>query len=217
MLIELDPVDRITADAIGDPGHRTFYLQARQGDRLVTLLIEKQQVQLLAASVVEILTRIGKEPEEVLPEELMSLDEPIEPEFRAGRLEIGYHDERDLLLLEVVEVTPEGEEEVEDDEEDEEGDPGDLGAAIAEELTIAGLEALAELEGLAGAGEPPSGEEQGSVARFWATREQMLSLARHGVSVCEAGRPLCQLCGNPIDPEGHICPSLNGHASVSGS
>ena len=220
MLIELDPVDRITADALGDPGHRTFYLQARKDDRLVTLLIEKQQVQLLAESIHEILARVGREASQVLPEEQMGLEEPIEPEFRAGRLEIGFHDDRDLLLLEVAEVSPEADEDEDEEEdvEDEEESQDDLEAAIAEELAIAGLESL-QLEGL-GAGAGAGGaldDEAGSLARFWATREQMLSLALHSDAVCAAGRPLCQLCGNPIDPEGHICPSLNGHASVSSS
>jgi hypothetical protein len=29
--------------------------------------------------------------------------------------------------------------------------------------------------------------------------------------VAAAGRPRCELCGNPIGPEGHVCPALNGH------
>src|SRR6266581_3463520 len=95
MLIELDPVDRITADAVGEAGARTFYLQARKDAQLVTLLVEKQQVQLLAASVVEILSRVGKETGQGPPEKAMELEEPILPEWRAGRLSIGYHEERE--------------------------------------------------------------------------------------------------------------------------
>ena len=80
------------------------------------------------------------------------------------------------------------------------------------------LEELEEAEAMAG-GAGPEGASSGlgqeaaepSRIRFWATREQMLSLARHGASVCAQGRPRCQLCGNPIDPEGHECPALNGH------
>ena len=53
--MDLGPVDRITADAIGEPGARVFYLQARAGVELVTVIVEKQQVQLLAASVLELL------------------------------------------------------------------------------------------------------------------------------------------------------------------
>jgi uncharacterized repeat protein (TIGR03847 family) len=50
--------------------------------------------------------------------------------------------------------------------------------------------------------------------RFWVSREQALALARHGAAVAAAGRPRCELCGNPIDPEGHVCPALNGHREV---
>src|SRR5438034_8731487 len=122
MLIELDQVDRITADAVGEAGSRTFYLQARKDAQLVTLVVEKQQVQLLAASVVEILSRVGKETGQGPPEEEMALEEPVAPEWRAGRLSIGYQDERDLLMLEADELLPEDED---DDEPDEPDEPDD--------------------------------------------------------------------------------------------
>lgn len=166
--MELDPVDRITTDAIGPPGHRTFYIQARQGSTLVTILVEKQQVQLLAASILEILARVGRETGPGPPEEEMALEEPVEPWWRAGRLSIGYQEERDLVLLELEELVPEGEE----------------------------------------------GEREGQRVRLWATREQMLSLSRHGAQVCARGRPACELCGNPKDPEGHWCPAMNGHQRI---
>ncbi|MGH2723766.1 MAG: DUF3090 family protein [Actinomycetota bacterium] len=177
MLIELDPVDRITAGAVGEPGRRVFYLQGRQEDRLVTLLVEKQQVELLAASLVEILARAGKATGEGLQEDAMDLEQPVVPEWRAGRLSIGYDEDRDLVLVEAEEVVEaEGEEEEERDQ----------------------VELI------------PEGPQSARV-RFWASREQALALARHGAAVAAAGRPRCQLCGNPIDAEGHICPALNGH------
>lgn len=182
MLIELDPVERITAGAVGEPGSRSFYLQGRAGDRLVSLLLEKEQVQLLAASVVEILSRVGKETGQGPAEEEMELEEPILPEWRAGRISIGYQEERDLLLLEAEEALPES-----DVEE--------------------GGEELAPIV-------PETAEPER--ARFWATREQMLSLARHGATVCAQGRPRCRLCGNPLEPEGHRCPALNGHHDLGG-
>ncbi|HJV04294.1 MAG TPA: DUF3090 family protein [Actinomycetota bacterium] len=170
-VIELDPVDRLTAGAVGEPGKRVFYLQARQDQRLVTILVEKQQVELLAASLVEILARAGRETGEGPPEEEMGLEEPVVPEWRAGRISIGYDEDRDMILLEAEEVAPQEEE---------------------EEL-----------------GEPETGSDLGRV-RLWASREQALALARHGAAVAAAGRPRCQLCGNPLDPEGHVCPALNG-------
>ncbi|HEX2267641.1 MAG TPA: DUF3090 family protein [Actinomycetota bacterium] len=201
MLIELDPVDRLTTDAIGPPGSRTFYIQARKDDRLVTLVVEKQQVQLLSASVVEILSRIGKETGQGPAEEAMQLEEPIVPEWRAGRLSIGYNEERDLLLLEVEEAIDEGE--GNEGEEPQESEPAqsEIDPALIEELER-GVEGAEAFTGIV------------RRVRFWATREQMLSLARHGAAVCARGRPRCQLCGNPLDPEGHVCPALNGHRGM---
>jgi uncharacterized repeat protein (TIGR03847 family) len=174
-VIELDPVDRITAGAVGPPGRRVFYLQGRQSDRLVTVVVEKQQVELLSASLVEILARAGKETGQGPPEEQMDLEEPVLPEWRAGRLSIGYDEERDLVLLECEEYVP-----APDEADEEEAEPR------------------------------PTDTEPGRI-RFWASREQALALARHGAAVAAAGRPRCELCGNPMDPEGHICPALNGH------
>lgn len=239
MLIELDPVERITTGAVGPAGQRVFYLQGRKGDELVTLLVEKQQVQLLSASVLEILTRVGKETGQGPSEEEMGLDEPLVAEWRAGRLSIGYHEERDLLMLEAEELLDEEEAE-EEGNEPEEGEEEVAGAALGLDIPVAGLEELEangevdeendsdeedddeELDALTDDVDPIAQLEDleaGAVRepariRFWATREQMLSLARHGALVCAAGRPLCQLCRNPIDPEGHQCPALNGHRTL---
>jgi len=169
-VVELDPVDRITVGAVGEPGERTFYIQARRGDRLVTILVEKQQVQLLSATVVEVLSGLGRPVEaEDLAEGSMDLEQPLDPEWRAGRLAVGYEEDRGLILLEAEELVP-------GDEDDEE-----------EEISL------------------------GDQARFWATPEQMIALARHGAAVCAAGRPQCRFCGNPIEAEGHVCPAMNGH------
>lgn len=178
--MELGPVDRITAGAVGEPGRRTFYLQARTGGRLVSVIVEKQQVELLAASILDILERVGLETGEGPGEEEMDLEEPLEPEWRVGKLSIGYAEDRDLLVLELEELVPEDED---DDEEPEEPTPS-------------------------GAAEPDT-------IRLWASREQMLALSRRGAVVAAQGRPLCQFCGNPIDPEGHACPAMNGHGRPS--
>jgi uncharacterized repeat protein (TIGR03847 family) len=180
--MDLGPVDRITTDAIGEPGSRVFYIQARAGVELVTVIVEKQQVQLLAASVLELLEDV---PEADLPtalepsaaEPVMTLEEPIDPRWRAGRLSIGFDQERDLFLLEVEEFQP-----MEDIDED---DPRSI--------------------------VPDPGSEPESI-RIWASPAQMLALSRHGAEVAARGRPTCQFCGNPIDAEGHACPAMNGHS-----
>ena len=60
---------------------------------------------------------------------------------------------------------------------------------------------------------PEEEEEEASaaMARFTITREQAAALAIRGTELVEAGRPPCPLCGNPLDPSGHVCPRTNGH------
>jgi uncharacterized repeat protein (TIGR03847 family) len=58
-------------------------------------------------------------------------------------------------------------------------------------------------------------DDGGASARFFATREQVAGLAARGAEVVAAGRPPCPLCGQPLDPEGHVCVRLNGHRSQS--
>ncbi len=45
-----------------------------------------------------------------------------------------------------------------------------------------------------------------------ATPEQLRELAEHIETVVNAGRPLCPLCGEPIDKTGHHCIRANGHS-----
>ena len=176
--MDLGSVDRITADAVGEPGLRVFYLQAQVGTDTITVIVEKQQVQLLATSVMELLADLELETEET-PDEDLSLHEPLEPRWRAGRLSIGYDQERDLFMLEIEEFRPEQE----DEDAEEPADPRSVLDHEPESL------------------------------RLWATRRQMLGLSHHGVEVAERGRPACQYCGNPMDPEGHACPAMNGHST----
>jgi uncharacterized repeat protein (TIGR03847 family) len=193
--VELDPVDRITTDAVGEPGQRAFYLQARKDTDVVTVLVEKQQVELLSASILEILSRIGMETGEGPADDELDLEQPVEPLWRVGRLSIGYEEERDLILLELVEMVAEEEEDEEEEEEggDDADDDEGNGHADGDGDDLDELDMAAEH------------------VRLWATREQMLALSRHGAAVVARGRPTCQFCGNPIDPEGHRCPAMNGH------
>lgn len=174
--MELDPVTRITAAAVGEPGERTFYLQARKDDVVVSLVLEKQQVALLAMHVDELLERVGApapEDTSVPDPDSLDLEQPIVPSFRIGQIGLGYDDARDLVLLQCEEFVPEEEEE---DAPPRAGDPGRV--------------------------------------RLWATRGQAFALARRGEQEVGAGRPVCRMCGEPIDPEGHFCPRSNGHRTV---
>jgi uncharacterized repeat protein (TIGR03847 family) len=202
--MDLGPVDRITTDAIGEPGARVFYIQARAGLELVTVIVEKQQVQLLAASVLELLEDAPETATEMtatetgpaVEESSMGLEEPLDPRWRAGRLSIGFDQDRDLFVLEVEEFQPD----LEDLDDD---DPRSIlpGSPLTESLPETSLPDSSLMEGP----EPES-------IRIWASPAQMLALSRHGAEVAARGRPTCQFCGNPIDAEGHACPAMNGHS-----
>jgi uncharacterized repeat protein (TIGR03847 family) len=171
---DLDPVTRLTADAIGVPGQRTFYLQAASGADQVTLLVEKEQVRRLAENLETWLPEVAagrpEDPAEAAAAEAgeLALAEPLEPDFRVGQLSLSYDAERDRVLVVATEL-----------QADEEQDPLD----VPEPLEV----------------------------RLYVTRAQLRVLARHGAQVVARGRPLCPLCGNPLDPTGHICPAQNGH------
>ena len=53
-------------------------------------------------------------------------------------------------------------------------------------------------------------QEMESVS-FWITVAQAEALSEESLKICAAGRPTCFLCGQPINPEGHVCPRANGH------
>ncbi len=166
LLYDFNPVTRINTGAIGEPGHRVFYLQGRQGTTLVTLQAEKEQINSLSSGIGELLDKLGERRPETSAAALpASLEEPLEPLFRIGQLGIGYDQEHDLLVVVAYEAT------VEENPD-----------------TI-------------------------NVVRFWATREQMASLSSQAVNAVSGGRPICVLCGKPIDPEGHFCPRRNGHGA----
>lgn len=101
---DLDAVQRITVGAVGPKGQRVFYVQARRGSRLITLIAEKEQVRALADAVSRLLDSLAeKNPRLATSDDMlvtdMSLEEPLEPEFRVGQMGLGYDSERDLVVL----------------------------------------------------------------------------------------------------------------------
>jgi uncharacterized repeat protein (TIGR03847 family) len=77
--------------------------------------------------------------------------------------------------------------------------------STADRIVLLAEEAVAEED------EEETEDEAASMARFTITREQAAALAIRGTELVEAGRPPCPLCGNPLDPSGHVCPRTNGH------
>lgn len=113
----LDPVSHITADAIGKPGQRVFYLQGRTDTQIVSVIIEKFQLQSLIESIMHFLGDIqSKFPELSEPiiayrENEMQLQPPIDPVFRAGDLGLEYDSARDLVCIIAKEIIPENSDE----------------------------------------------------------------------------------------------------------
>jgi len=160
---------------VGEPGQRAFYIQARSESAQLTVLVEKEQVALLASEAVAFLDRIADQyPEDLiaLPETVAELHEPTVPLFRARMIGLGFDPERELVLIELREHS--------DDDDEEEGDDA-----------------------------PAVEHEEGYVARIYATRPQVRAMAAHGAGAVAAGRPLCELCSQPLDPAGHRCPRWN--------
>jgi uncharacterized repeat protein (TIGR03847 family) len=112
---ELKPVLKITTDAIGEPGQRVFYLQAKSEDQLLTLIVEKQQMQSLAIGVEQFLQDLQTSHPELPQASLdyieneMFIEQPVEPVFRVGQLGLGYDEDADLLILVAREIETEEE------------------------------------------------------------------------------------------------------------
>ena|SRR5437763_2038739 len=199
--IELETVDSLGAGAVGDPGEREFFLQARTESAQLTVLVEKEQVALLATEAVAFLDRIAEDfPEEPIePREptvrQAGLREPTVPLFRARLIGLGFDPEREMVLIELRERSSEDEEEGEALPSQAEDAPPDLPD-------------LPDLPDVAVA-DPTDEDEEGYVARIYATRGQVRAMAAKGAEAVAAGRPLCPLCDMPMDPAGHRCPRWN--------
>jgi uncharacterized repeat protein (TIGR03847 family) len=199
--IEFDPVDSVGAGAVGEPGARAFYIQAEKDGQVLNVLVEKQQVAMLAERVRILLDSVAAQfpggpadepPVPLAPGAGELRGDPV-PLFRAVAIGIGFDSVRQLVVLELHEQPVAGDEEDEDDEEDEGGD-GEAGVADDDDdPTLAGV------------------EEEGYLARLYLTAAQARAMAACGSAAVERGRPPCPLCGGPLDPSGHVCPRLNGH------
>ena len=179
-----DPPERFVTGTVGPPGQRTFFLQARTGNRVTSVSLEKQQVAVLAERIDQLLDEVmanatgGSVIPAVAPlglDDSAPLEQPIEEEFRAGTMTLSWDPDDERVVIEVFPfneaavVTPDQL----DDEDLQEPEP--------EEVFLVRIDA-------------------GSARAFVKRAEQVI----------DAGRPTCPFCGNPIDPDGHLCVRANG-------
>lgn len=178
-----DPPERFVAGTVGEPGTRTFFLQARTGPRMVTVALEKQQVAALAERVDQLLDGLMNDASSparipaVAPldtEDTAPLEQPIEEDFRAGTMTLSWDPGDERVVIEVFPYSEAAV--VSPDQLDE-----DVVEPDPDEIFLVRLPAAA--------------------ARAFVKR---------ATRVVAAGRPSCPFCGGPVSPEGHLCVRANG-------
>ncbi len=180
-----DPPERFVAGTVGEPGARTFFLQARDGARLISVALEKQQVAALSKRIDELLDEVMSDARTVTvipavaPVGLADedpLDLPIAEEFRAGTMTLSWDPQAERV---VIEVFPVGEELV------------GLADADAEEVV-------------------PDEADPSEVFVVRIDAAHARAFVQRAQRVLGAGRPDCPFCGQPVDPDGHLCVRANG-------
>lgn len=182
LILEYDPPERFVAGTVGEPGQRTFFLQATGGGRTTSVALEKQQVTVLAERVEALLDEVvrrsgGEASVPAVPvadaEDTNPLEVPIEEDFRVGTMALAWDDDDERVIIEAQAVT-------EDDSDDE--------AALIDEA-----------------------EEGPPLLRVRITGTAARAFVKRALALVHAGRPPCPFCGNPLDPAGHVCPRANGY------
>lgn len=113
-----DRPNRFVAGTVGQPGDRTFYLQASDGDgRTVSVALEKNQVQVLADRMAELLDEVAGRADAVIPpdadvDDLEPLTPPVDEEFRVAAMGLAWDGSAQAVVVEAVAA---GEEPIEED------------------------------------------------------------------------------------------------------
>jgi uncharacterized repeat protein (TIGR03847 family) len=182
-----DAPDRFVAGTVGQPGERTFFLQAREGNRITSVACEKQQVSVLAEHLDRVLDEVLRRsagvvdvpPASSQARDIDPLDAPINEEFRVGTMTIAWDPSIDRIVIELFSNV----------DEDDSADEATSAAAASEPDEIDADEVFVV-------------KITASYARDFVARAQAL---------VAAGRPSCPFCLQPLDPHGHICPRANGY------
>ena len=195
--------DRFIAGTVGPPGQRTFFLQAKDGNRVTSVALEKQQVAILAERVDilldEALRRSGGDAAipAVASVDLRDgdpLEQPLVEEFRVGTITLSWDGDENVVVIELFPISEVSASAPLDDESGADEAVAEIGGEAADETEIEAEEVLLV-------------KLDPAYARAFVRRAQ---------SVVSAGRPPCQFCGGPLDPEGHLCPRANGFKRIAG-
>lgn len=179
---DYDPPQRFVAGTVGEPGQRTFFLQASAGGRVTSVSCEKAQVAILAERVDELLDLVLRRSggaaavPAIAPDSAIdnaALTAPIEEDFRVGVMSLAWDPDRARVIIECLEVT-------------EATDVTDPAAAVDADPSLGMLRVTID----------------GAAAR---------AFVRRAAALVAAGRPPCPFCAEPLDPSGHVCPRQNGY------
>ena len=196
-----DRPDRFICGAVGEPGQRTFFLQATKGaQRRVGRPRESPGSRARraagdAAARPAPGRRRGRRGAAAAD---LALEEPVVEQFRVGLLTLGWDGDRERVVIEAREL---GDEDIEIDDAEAEDEP----VATAAERTA--LEAVDPVMAFVAA----EVDEDLDVVRVQLEPPAALAFASGALAVVQAGRPPCPQCGAPLDPTGHFCPRRNGY------
>ena len=154
-----DPPDRFVAGTVGQPGERTFFLQASGSGNVISVALEKIQVAALAERLEELLETVRRTTDADVPvvaprelEDTAPLDAPVEEEFRVGSMGLGWDGETERVVLEALaQPEDEAQAEVEPLSEVDEG-PDALRVVITADMARAFIK---RAQRVVAAGRPP--------------------------------------------------------------
>ncbi|MBM3934424.1 MAG: DUF3090 family protein [SAR202 cluster bacterium] len=160
--LEFTRISTLRANALGEPGKRTFRIIAASGESTAQVWLEKEQLFQLALAINQLVETLP-EVSASAPEDIGRREAPASThvDFKVGKLVLGLYGANRRFIIDVHDIE--------------------------------------------------SHEEEPATIRIWGTQEQFVAFAEEAMQVCAAGRPLCPLCGQPLDPSGHACPRSNGH------
>ena len=163
---DFDQLDSFIPGAVGEPGQRVFYLQARFGQQVVALRCEKEQVGMLGRYLGQLAGAMGApDPER----DIAGLIEPVEPVWAVGTISVGVDEDTGVIQVTTEELVPE-----------------EIEVVIDDDFTEDDIEALLD--------DVPSGAQArftlrtGQAAAFAEAAEELVTAGRPPCRLC--GRPI---------------------------
>jgi uncharacterized repeat protein (TIGR03847 family) len=172
---------RFVVGTVGQPGDRTFFLQVADGAQVVSVALEKEQVQRLAERLEEMLAEVSARTGQAIAVadalDTEALEQPIDEEFRVAALGLAWDSDSRAVIIEAQAPTD---------------DPDEAESTLLEDVAD-GPDAL----------------------RVRIAPPAAVAFVVRARRVVAAGRPPCPLCSLPLDPQGHLCPRLNGYRRIA--